>query len=49
MPHGAAELVLLGSLVDTIVPNLDCEYPNRIIYDAQRDVDWQPPRRRHPI
>lgn len=49
MPHGAAELALLGSLVDTIVPNLDCEYPNRIIYDAQRDVDWQPPRRRHPI
>lgn len=49
MPDGAAQLDLLHSLVEAIVPNLDCEYPNRIIYDAQRDLDWQPPRRRHPV
>ncbi len=46
---GAAQLDLFRSLIDTIVANLDSEYPNRIIYDAQRDLDWQPPRRRHPI
>lgn len=49
MADGSQQLVLLRSLIDAILPNLDCEYPNRIIYDAQRDVDWQPPRRRHPI
>jgi Protein of unknown function (DUF2891) len=40
---------LLRSLVEAILPNLDCEYPNRTTYDGQRDLDWQPPRRRHPI
>src|SRR6187549_3817348 len=49
MPDGSVQRVLLRSLIDAIVPNLDCEYPNRIIYDAQRDLDWQPPRRRHPV
>jgi hypothetical protein len=49
MPDGAAESDLLHSLVEAIVPNLEREYPNRIIYDAQRDLDWQPPRRRHPV
>jgi Protein of unknown function (DUF2891) len=49
MPDGSVQLVLLRSLIDAILPNLDSEYPNRIIYDAQRDLDWQPPRRRHPV
>lgn len=49
MPDGSPQLVLLRSLIEAILPNLDTEYPNRIMYDAQRDVDWQPPRRRHPI
>jgi hypothetical protein len=49
MPDGAAQPDLLHSLVEAIVPNLEREYPNRIIYDAQRDLDWQPPRRRHPV
>lgn len=39
----------LDALLDAIAANLDREYPHRVIYDGQRDVDWQPPRRRHPI
>lgn len=39
----------LDALLDAIAANLDREYPHRVIYDGQRDADWQPPRRRHPI
>lgn len=39
----------LDALLEAIAPNLDREYPHRVIYDGQRDADWQPPRRRHPI
>lgn len=49
MSPGAAPPAPLRSLVELILPNLDREYPHRIIYDGQRDADWQPPRRRHPV
>jgi hypothetical protein len=40
---------MLASLLENIVANLDREYPHRIVYDGKRDIDWQPPRRRHPV
>ena len=49
MSPGAAPPAPLRSLVELILPNLDREYPHRIIYDGQRDADWQPPRRRRPV
>ncbi|MBK7538827.1 MAG: DUF2891 family protein [Myxococcales bacterium] len=49
MSLGAASPALLRPLALAITPNLDREYPHRVMYDAQRDADWLPPRRRHPV